>query len=293
MISIRSLALACSVLSLASTACAVTPETRYLEREDGRIAYDDSGGSGPLVVALPGMGDLREQYRLLRPRLVQAGYRVVTMDVRGHGETSATWPDYSARAVGSDAIALIRLLGADRAVLLGNSFSAGAALWAAHDQPSMVRGVGMLGPIVRDQPVDPLTSAVLRIGFGGPWRVWFWMTYWNSLFPLNKPADHPDARERLTHNLREPGRMDALRTMVGLSKSDTEAIVGQNPVPVLVVMGSRDPDFKDPVAEATWVSSKTQGRTFIVEGAGHYPHLETPDPVASEIVRFLDGLQKP
>ncbi len=29
----------------------------------GTLVYDDDGGSGPLIIALPGMGDLRQEYR--------------------------------------------------------------------------------------------------------------------------------------------------------------------------------------------------------------------------------------
>lgn len=126
--------------------------TRFLAVGGGRIAYDDSGGRRPLVLAIPGMGDLRSQYRALRPLLLQAGYRVVTMDVRGHGETSARWSDYSAHAVGRDALALIEHLDAGPAVILGNSFAAGSALWAAHDAPARVCAAVLLGPIVRDSP---------------------------------------------------------------------------------------------------------------------------------------------
>ncbi|MFO7549180.1 MAG: hypothetical protein R6X29_09975, partial [Acidimicrobiia bacterium] len=52
-----------------------------------RLAHDDSGGDGPLVVLLPGAGDLRSEHRFLAPPLVAAGYRVVTADLPGHGES--------------------------------------------------------------------------------------------------------------------------------------------------------------------------------------------------------------
>ena len=71
------------------------------------IAYD-SAGSGPLVVGLPGLGDVRQQYRFLAAQLVEAGYRVVTMDIRGQGESSVGWPAYSVAGVGSDILALIQ-----------------------------------------------------------------------------------------------------------------------------------------------------------------------------------------
>lgn len=36
-------------------------QTQFLQTEGGRIAFDDTGGTGPLVVGIPGMGDLRSE----------------------------------------------------------------------------------------------------------------------------------------------------------------------------------------------------------------------------------------
>lgn len=282
-----------SAAALTAEPPATASTTRFQAVGEGRIAYDDTGGSGPLVLAIPGMGDLRSEYRALRPLLQRAGYRVVTMDVRGHGETSVRWSDYSAHAVGRDALALIEHLGAGPAVVLGNSFAAGSALWAAHDAPAQVRGVVLLGPIVRDGSPSWLAKTAVAVGFGGPWRVGFWMMYWNSLFPSRKPADHDQAKGALAAKLREPGRMDALRTMVGLSKADTESIVERSRVPALVVMGTRDPDFPDATAEARWVGQALGTEPLIVEGAGHYPHLEMPEQVAPTLLAFLARLGAP
>ncbi len=280
-------------LSLAAPAAATTlPETntRFLAVGEGRIAYDDTGGSGRLLLAIPGMGDLRSEYRALRPLLLQAGYRVVTMDIRGHGATTAQWNDYSAHAVGRDALALIEHLNAGPAVILGNSFAAGSALWAAHDAPAQVRAVVLLGPVVRDGQPSWFARTAVALGFGGPWRVAFWLAFWNSLFPAQKPSDHAEAKAALAANLREPGRMDALRTMIGLSKADTAAIVARSRVPALVVMGTRDPDFPDPVAEARWLGEALGTEPLIVAGAGHYPHLEMPQRVAPTLLDFLARL---
>lgn len=266
------------------------PDTRFLAVGEGRIAYDDTGGPGPLILAIPGMGDLRSGYRALRPLLQGAGYRFVTMDVRGHGATSVQWPDYSARAVGRDALALIDHLGAGPAVILGNSFAAGSALWAALDAPGRVSGVVLLGPVVRDGKPSWFARTLLRLGFAGPWRVAFWLAFWDSLFPARKPLDHAGARAALAANLREPGRMEALRRMTGLSKADTAAILARSRVPALVVMGTRDPDFPDPVAEARWLAGVLGAESLIVEGAGHYPHLEMPGRVAPSLLAFLARL---
>jgi pimeloyl-ACP methyl ester carboxylesterase len=268
----------------------VAAETRFLAVDGGRIAYDDTGGSGPLILAIPGMGDLRSEYRLLRPSLQDAGYRVVTMDVRGFGDTSARWSDYSAHAVGRDALALLEHLNAGPAVILGNSFAAGSALWAAHDVPGRVRGVVLLGTIVRDQMPSWFAKFALYIGFAGPWRVWVWTTYWESLFPTFKPKDLAQVKAALTRNLHEPGRMAALHAMITLSKADTAALVAQSRVPALVVMGTRDPDFPDAAAEAHWLAGVLRADSLIVEGAGHYPHAEMPDRIAPKLLSFIGEL---
>ncbi|UBV44537.1 alpha/beta hydrolase (plasmid) [Deinococcus taeanensis] len=264
-----------------------------LQHDGNTLAFDDTGGVGPLIIALPGMGDLRGEYRHLTPYLTQAGYRVVTLDIRGHGDTGAQWTDYSAHAVGRDIIALIDHLGVTEVVLLGNSFAAGAAAWAAHDAPEKISAVAMLGPVVRDPPQPPpfFIKAILEVGFAGPWRVNFWTWYWDTLFPTRKPADHRSYRAHLVANLRENGRMRALKTMIDLSKADTEGILGVPPKPTLIVMGTKDPDFRDPTAEAQWLASRTRGEVMIVEGAGHYPHTEMPEQVAPRLLNFLKGVR--
>ena len=100
--------------------------TRYLDRGEGRIAYDVTG-SGPLVVAVPGMGDLRSSYRHLAPALVDAGFRVATMDLRGHGDSDTTFTAYDNPGVASDISALIEHLGGP-ALVIGNSMGAASAV---------------------------------------------------------------------------------------------------------------------------------------------------------------------
>lgn len=125
-------------------------DTRFLDRPEGRIAYDVTG-DGPLVVCTPGMGDLRSLYRFLTPALVEAGYRVATADLRGHGDSDATFSTYDDVATGTDLIALVEHLGGP-AVLVGNSMSAGAAVWAAAEAPDLVSALVLTGPFVREVP---------------------------------------------------------------------------------------------------------------------------------------------
>jgi hypothetical protein len=78
---------------------------------------------------------------------------------------------------------------------------------------------------ILQKPTPWYGRAALAAGFAGPWRIRFCLWYWDSLFPTNKPPDQTVYRLALGNNLQEPGRMDALKTMVHLSKADTAAIV--------------------------------------------------------------------
>ena len=125
------------------------------------------------------------------------------------------------------------------------------------------------------------------MGLGGPWRVRFWLTYWTSLFPSRRPADFAPYRKALEENLGEPGRMAALKKMFYLSKADTEAMLTKAEMPVLVVMGTKDPDFPNPRAEAEWLVQQLGAKLLLVQDAGHFPQTEMPEQVGPAVVNFL------
>lgn len=265
-------------------------DPRFLDRPDGRLAYDDVG-YGPLVVMVPGLGDLRAEYRYLAPRLIQAGYRVVTLDLRGHGQSSVGWADYTSSALGGDVVALVRHLDAGPAHLVGTSMGAAAVAWAAAEAPDHVGSLALIGPFVRDVPPasaikSALQQAMMRIGFAGPWAPKVWgMAY--ASFHARKPADFDAYRDALVANLKEPGRLDAVKGMIFASKKDVEARLAEVHAPTLVIMGEADPDFADPRAEAETVSRLLRGSLHMVPSAGHYPHVEAPDNVVPVLLRFL------
>jgi pimeloyl-ACP methyl ester carboxylesterase len=283
---------ALTVASSGDPAAAPAP-VHFLDRHGGRIAYEDSGGTGTLVICVPGMGDLRSQYRFLAPRLAALGYRLVTMDLRGHGDSSVGFADVSAATVGDDIVAVLEALGARDAVLVGNSMAGAAAVWAAAERPGTVRGVVLLDPFVRDVPASFVVRLAMRIGFLRPWGPLTWASYYKSLHVGVKPADLDAYATKLAANLREPGRLETLRAMMWTSKAACEARLDEVRAPALVVMGTRDPDFADPAAEARWVAGRVDGRVLLVEGAGHYPHVEQPELIAGAIDRFVRAGRQP
>lgn len=262
-------------------------QTQYFTRAEGSIAYDDSGGDGELVTLWPGIGDVRAEYRFLAPALAGAGYRVVSADLRGHGESSANWPEYTVTAAAEDMLGLIDHLDAGPAHLIGTSFSPGAAVIAAAERPDAVRSLTLIGAFVRDAPPSFVVNAFRAVGLRGPWKVAAWAWFYASLYPTRKPEDFDAYVSALKANLDEPGRFDALMGLAFCSRRETEQRLNQVQAPALVIMGTKDPDWPDPVAEARFIVDALEGELLLVEGAGHYPHAEMPEQVTPAVLAFL------
>jgi pimeloyl-ACP methyl ester carboxylesterase len=85
------------------------------------------------------------------------------------------------------------------------------------------------------------------------------------------------------------GRMAAVRRYPK-TKPKYNARASAITMPVLVVMGGKDPDFPDAAAEANLAHSvfpNTSSTVTIVEGSGHYPHADAPRETLAAITAFL------
>ncbi len=268
-------------------------EAQFFKRTQGTLAYSDYGGDGQLVLMLPGMGALRSEYRFLAPRLRQAGFYPVSMDLRGQGDSSVPWEVYDTPSVGDDILAMIERLDAGPAHVIGTSFAAAPAVWAAVEQPSRVRSLVLIGAVVRESKVNPLMAGLMWIMLNNPWRVRAWVAYYNLLYPSRKPADFKAYLDLLRANLSEPGRFHAA-VALGSSPREpaTRRLTGVK-APTLVIMGTKDPDFPDPAAEGKFIAEQTGGQLELVQGAGHYPQTEMPDETTPLIVDFLRQPEQP
>jgi pimeloyl-ACP methyl ester carboxylesterase len=261
---------------------------RFLDRAEGRLAYDVTGPvDAPLVICLPGMGDLRRLYRYNVPSLLAAGYRVATMDLRGHGGSDTTFERYDDFAAASDIVALIEELGGP-AVIYGNSMCSAAGVLAAADRPELVAGLILAGPFVRDRPTTVVTRAMLRLLLARPWGLMSWLMYYRKSHPGRRPADFAEYKAGLKESLRRPAYWDRfMATTRQTTHAPVERRLADVKAPALVVMGTSDPDFKDPTAEAKFVAGRLNAQLMLVEGAGHYAMAEYPELVNPRVVTFL------
>ena len=270
-------------------------DVRFLSRDEGRVAYTVQG-SGPLVVAVAGMGDLRSSNRELTGPILDAGYRLALMDLRGHGSSDTTFHTHGDVATGEDILALIDALGGP-AMVLGNSMGAASAAWAAAERPAAIAGLVLYGPLLREAELSSLarrfSRLLYRLALSKPWGAAFWAGYYRSINTGRKAPWLDQHIRDIRANLGEPGRLRSLRELaLQLDHSVVEARLAEISAPMRAFIGDGDPDLKDPVAENQWING-LGGQSEVVPDAGHYPHAQRPDLVVPATLAFLASHRAP
>jgi pimeloyl-ACP methyl ester carboxylesterase len=260
-------------------------QTQKLHRDGGRIAFDVTG-SGPLVVCAPGMGDIRQTFRHLVPRLVEAGYRVATFDIRGHGQSDTTFDSYDDEAEASDIVALIEHLGGS-AVVVGNSMGAAAGVIAAAKRPEIVDGLVLVGPFVREPQTTFFVRLLMRVAVAPLWAAAVWKAYLPSLYAGRKPDDQAEFAAMANAAMKRRGYATTFSKTTHTVHHPAEAVLPRVTTPTLIVMGELDPDFPAPAAEAEWIAEQLGASVLMVPDAGHYPQSQRPDLVVPAVLDFL------
>lgn len=112
---------------------------KFVEANRLRFAYLEEG-SGPLVLLLHGFPDTAYTWDATLPALAAAGFRAVAPFTRGYHPSAIPDADvYDNDTLAHDALALIGALGAERAIVVGHDFGAGAGYAAAALAPERVQ----------------------------------------------------------------------------------------------------------------------------------------------------------
>ena len=265
-------------------------EISVINRPGGTVAYEVAG-DGPLIVCVPGMGELRSSYRFVAPVLVAAGYRVALTDLRGHGDSSATFDDYGDEATAGDVTALIEKLGGP-AIIVGNSLAGGSAVLVAAARPDLVAGLVLVGPFVRPPSASALQRLAFRVLMAPLWARMSWNAYLPKLYAGRKPADFAQYRAAVTAAMKKPGHATAFSLTTHTSHDAPAAALKSVTAPTLVIMGEADPDFPDPAAEAQWIADRLNGTVLMVPESGHYPQAQRPDLVAPAVEAFAGRVHR-
>ena len=133
---------------------------------------------------------------------------------------------------------MIKHLNAGAAHIIGTSFAAAPAVWAAAERPDLIPSLVLIGAFVRHAKINPIMNALLWLMLHNPWRVHMWAMYYGTLYPTQKPADFRDYLSQLTENLKQPRRFDAAVALGNSSRQPLEERLKQVKAPTLIITGT-------------------------------------------------------
>ena len=232
------------------------------------IAYDAHGAGTPALVFVHGWSCDRTYWKgQLEP--LGRRYRVVAIDLAGHGESGTNREAWTIAAFGADVAAVVERLGIERVILVGHSMGGDVIVEAARRLRGRVAGLVWVD--VYRKLDAPLTAERIE-AFVAPFRADFaerTRAFVRSMFPAT--ADKSIV-EWIAADMSSAPKEIALAAMVSVFSNGREmpAALAELKLPTIAINPDHPPtDFE---------SLKRHGvEVVLMPGVGHFPMLEDPE----------------
>ena len=250
---------------------------------NGIEVYYEQAGEGRAVLLLHGLGSSTRDWEY-QTAVLSREYRVITMDVRGHGRSSRPPGPYSVAQFAQDAVALLRFLNAAPAHIIGLSMGGMIAFQMAVDHPDVVRSLTIInsGPAVILKGMQK-TALAMRFAIV---RLFGMKTMAGMIAKKVLPLpEQTELRKTLIARMSENdprAYLDSVRAISGWSVEDR---IGTIACPALIV--ASDQDYTS-VAWKTAYAAKIPGaRVSVVKDSRHVAPVDQPEQVNQMILQFL------
>jgi pyruvate dehydrogenase E2 component (dihydrolipoamide acetyltransferase) len=256
------------------------PELQTADIGGRKISYAGAGTDGEVILLVHGYGGDRNSWLFLQEPLA-ARYRVYALDLPGHGTSAKDVGDGSIGMLAGAVTGVLDALGADRAHLVGHSMGGAVALAVAASAPGRIASLTLIAP----SGFGPQINAGYLRGFADAQTRRELKPVVGQLF-----ADESLVTRQVVDDLLAYKRLDgvdeALHTLLGLlldgdaqaaDSTAALAVVG-GALPVSVVWGASDRVIPPDQAERV-----TGAARYVVDGAGHMPHMERAAQVQAAI----------
>jgi pimeloyl-ACP methyl ester carboxylesterase len=258
------------------------------------LAYIDRGNpSGPAVVLIHGYTDNARDWVPLLPYLSKH-YRLILVDIRGHGQSSKPECCYSRLDFAYDIKLLLDGLGVPKADIVGHSLGSIIAQTFAEYWPERTAHVVLIsstGGYPPDQPKQPAQfdyAAEIRklkepIDPDSP----FMIAWWDSPTPVDPDFIRRQRKDAAGIPLRVWLAVLDEGLRADNAYAELQATLPRLKAPTLLIWGSKDPIMEEEVRQSLR-KALPAAKVKIFEGLGHNPIWEDPRDVAQSINGFLN-----
>ncbi|MGQ0700742.1 MAG: alpha/beta fold hydrolase [Panacagrimonas sp.] len=253
---------------------------------DITLAYEDLGATEPALLCLPGWCAGRGSFRELLPALAQSR-RTLSMDWRGHGDSSAAAEDFGSAELVADAIAVIEAAGVKRVVPVATAHAGWVAIELRRRLGTRIPGIVLLDWIVTDPP-PPLLGALAAMT-----DISKSLAVRDQLFAMwTESVTHAEVRRFVREDMGSyPPAMWARagREIAGAYAREgnpLRALAAMAPPPVLHLFAQpADPAYL--AAQESFAAAHAWFSVRRLEGRSHFPSIEVPQQVRDHIESFM------
>jgi non-heme chloroperoxidase len=266
----------------------------FIERTDGTtLFYRDWGAGRPIVfVASAGLPSGMWAYQMLP--LVQAGYRCIAFDRRGHGRSSDPGRGYDFDTLADDLAAVLETLDLQNVVLVGHSMGcAEITRYLTRHGAKRVARIALIAPTTpfllktADNPhgVDRAVFEQLRSG----WRLDYPRWLAENARPFVIPETSDAQIQWVMAMMLQTSLQAVIECNVAVTETDFRAELERIDLPALVVHGTVDQSAPIDLTGRPTAKRLPRSELLVYEGAPHGVFLTHVERLNADLLRFVRG----
>jgi 3-oxoadipate enol-lactonase len=261
----------------------------FFDYDGCQLHYEDYGHGAPLLL-VHGLGsstlDWEEQTAVLA-----AHYRVIAIDLRGHGRSDKPVEHYSIAGFSEDLVALIEHLKLNPVHLVGISMGGMVGFQLAVDRPELLRSLTIVnsGPEVKAKSLNDCVQIAKRWSFS---RLLSLETIAKGLgkllFPKPEQAELRLKIERRWPRNDKRAYLSSLDAIIGWGVRERLSNIT---CPVLVISGDRD--YTTVASKEAYVRELTDARLVVIADSRHATPMDQPALFNAQLLSFLGEMAEP
>jgi pimeloyl-ACP methyl ester carboxylesterase len=250
--------------------------------------YYESSGQGEPLLFIHGLGSSVRDWENQIPYFAER-YRVVVLDLRGHGKSDKPPGPYSSRLFADDIAEFIRSLDIAPVHVVGLSLGGFIACQLAVDHADLVRSLVVVNS-VPDLPRDTLrdrfrirSTLLLRqfiVRFLGMRALGRFLG--KKLFPR---MDQKELRQTFIERWAENDKQAYLSSLATVSGWDLEDRLGSITCPTCLISGEYD--FFPLTLKEAYAKKMPNARLVVIANSGHATPMDEPERFNAAVMKFL------
>jgi pimeloyl-ACP methyl ester carboxylesterase len=250
-----------------------------------KMSYYD-GGAGETLVLIHGLGANAAGW-VEQIEALSTSYRIIAMDLRGHGGSGQRSEEpVTIRSFVDDIAALLKGLRVERAHVCGNSLGGMIVLELYVRYPALMKSL-ILADTTAFFPPPNLMEDFLRFFDHLDMRAWA-----RFMAPrLLRPESLVSLEDEVVQTMATTSRAVYRQGLVAAFQADYRWMLPTMDIPTLILVG--DEDQATPMGYARFLAGQIKGSVLqVVPEAAHLPHRENPRAFNGLLRSHLEGTKQ-